>query len=580
MGRSAKKTEAIWKDTDKYPFSIQYKYPLSIRNRCFFFWSTTTKGWKATINLADRLTEANRICVVYLFGEAKREIILRHIEKINNCKVIVLWADYIETEKIEIVMSGADTIKTVSKWGIGFKIEIDERNPYANNAIENDLHEIHAEQITEISEGRKALASIQEQIVQNGYENLSSSDGIVRADEVSHISELLKIIRGLYQYGIEADTQEEYAYKLLHLEKWCGAGIDGNTGNLEKLGVVYDDGTEPVQLSLFDTTSWGIIEFVKEFHAICDNEIERNGFVDLRTVFQHMQDAPYGMYPCNYYGLCIGIALQKYRSGYYVSGNLITQKSDDFLWVSTVKFVLQNEKESRSRPVYIYSQTEKQIELARKILAIFKPDRNVGVICLENVLTDARSWFNDNVMYDTVQRMLPELYEILSLWEPRVCSNNTEMYADWLTDEKAEQIKADIANIDKNFIKMLSDKYGTEKASLYAKSQGMRGGAVGWLHSVEMVDERVDNYMNNETVCRECGAIIHNIGYEVYENGFQGNRARLTKQNIINLNKKFLGRYQNEYFCLSCLCEALEKTEWEIYESMVRFKEQGCELFG
>lgn len=573
--------KTVWKDTNKYPFSIQYQYPLSVRNRCLFFWATTLKGWKAIINFADKLTEPNRISVVYLFGKAKQDLLLRHIEKKNNPKLIVLWSDCIEIEHISVVMDGAETIKlVVKKWGVFPRgTEVDECNPYENNAVENELHEIHKKQIDSIKNGRKLLSYIRNQILQSGYKNLSDSMNIVRADGEAHITDLQRSIKGLYPCGAETDTQTEYAYKLLHLEKWSNAGVEGKTENLEKLGVTYDDGTEPVQLSLFDTTSWGIVEFVKEFRMMCDREIEENGFVDLRTVFLHMQDIPYGMYPCNYYGLCIGIALRKYKSGYYCSGNLKTVRTEAINWGITTKFIFDSYGAKRPSPVYIYTQSDRQIELAESLLKIFEPKWDVGVVCLENVLTVARSWFNDNIMYDTVQRTIPILFEILNLWEPCVCSKITEKYADWLTAEQAEQVKADIRNIDTNFLNMLADNYGSNMSELYAKSQGIKGGAVGWLHSKEMVDERVENYMKKETVCRECGAIIHNIGYEVYKDGFPGEHARLTKQNVINLNKKFLGRYQNEYFCLRCLCEILEITEWELYEKMIQFKEQGCALF-
>lgn len=329
----------------------------------------------------------------------------------------------------------------------------------------------------------------------------------------------------------------------------------------------------------FDNTSWGIVEFVKEFRNVCDTEIKRNGFVDLRMVFRHMQDIPYGMYQCNYYGLCVGISLQKYRKGYYISGNLKTSKSENIDFAISAKYIMESFNAKRPIPFYIYKQSEKQIHLAENMMKIFEPKWNIETVCLENVLTVARSWICENILYDTAQRTIPKLFEILSLWEPCVCSNITEQYADWLTDEMVDKVKVDLQNVDKHFLDILTENYGAEMSALYAKSQIVKGGAVGWIHSKEMVDERVENYMKKETVCRECGAIIHSCGYEVYENGFQGNHAKLTKQNVINLNKKFLGRYQNEYFCLKCLCEVLDTDEWALFQKMLDFKEQGCELF-
>lgn len=533
------------------------------------------------LNLADRLTESNRICIVYLYGEAKEELIQRHVTKLNNPKVIVLWASYISPEDIERVNKGIEGINIVKKWGYPKNkenLKIDEIFRFDYKSEIHDWLESHRKLAEEIEAGKRANENIIFKTMQNGFE-IVGKNRIISAKENEHIRYLLKEIRTIYPSGAESDTDTEYAYKVLHFEKWCKAGIERDYGALDKLGIHYeDDLMEYVQLSLFDNTSFGVKEFAREFQNICDDEIGKNGYVDLRMVFKQMQEAPYGLYKCNYYGLCIGIALQKYSKGYYKSGNLITHYTENVSFPAEAKYIMDSFKETRPKASYIYTQSKAQVELAEKILKIFpRDDWGVNCLCLEDVLTNARSWFCDNVLYDTVQRSFPELFEIINLWEPCVCSNITEKYAEWLTDEKVELIKEGIKHIDENFLIMLSQKYGPEKAELYRKSQGVKGGAVGWLHSRDFVDERVEKYMK-ETVCRECGAVIHDYN-EVYEDRYRGNHARMTKSNIVNLNKKLLGRYQTEFFCLQCLCEEFECTEWEMYEKMQSFKEQGCELF-
>lgn len=582
MARHRKKAAVVWKDTNKYPFSILYSYPLAIRNRCLFFWATELKGWRAVLNLADRLTEPNRICVVYFFGN-KIEPIKKHIDKLNNDKIFVLLADC-DLEEMQTVMSGVEAINKAKKWGFYKGAEIDERNPYENETLESQLEQyFKAEEIiSSIKNGRKALAGIQEKILRNGYKNLSENMKEVRADETGHLQDLVRAIKSLYPYGAEGDTQEEYAYKMVHFEKWCNSGIDGNMGKLEKLGVSYtDEKTEFVQLSLFDNTSWGIVEFVKAFRRICDSEIEKNGFVDLQMALQRMKDPPYGMYQCNCYGLCIGIALSKYSKGYLFCSCLYTQRTEDSDLAATVKFIFENEGRRTHGKALIYNQSEKQIRLVEKLLDVFGINKDIGVVCMQNAISYMVKWLEENAKYDTVQRLVPELFEILNLQEHEKCSNVTERYADWLTDEKAEQVKKDIRNIDNNFLEMLTKKYGAEKTALYRKSHGAGRTARSWLWKVEIVDDEVDNYMKKETICRECGLTINKLGYQVSDgvNGHNGKLATLTKQNVINLNKKFLGRCQNEYFCLNCLCEVLDTDEWSLYEKMLAFKEQGCELF-
>lgn len=583
MGKTKKPQNAVWKDTNKYPFAIQYQYPLSIRNRCLFFWASTLKGWKAVINLAGRLTEDNRICVVYLYGESNLEIVKRHIEKLNNQKLIVLWADYISHEDMECINKGIESINALKKLGVKSEedLAICEIFFYDFKSKIHDILRMHSEHEEPIEKAKATNENIVRQIKEKGFLNVESGKSISAKDD-EHIQSLLKEINSIYSYGAEADTDVEYAYKMLHFEKWCEVGISGDYGTLSKLGVDYkDDTAEYIQLSLFDTTSYGVKEFVRCFQEICDRDMEKNGFVDLRTVFREMKKPPFGLYKCNYYGLCIGIALRKYSRGYYKSGNLITHYTEDILFPVEAKYIMDSFEMKRPVSSYIYTQSPEQIKLAEKILEIFQTNRKTNCMCLENVLTYARSWFQDNVFYDTVQRTIPKLFEILNLWEPCVCSRVTEKYAEWLTDEKVQQIKEDIKHIDQKFLNGLKEKYGATRAELYRKSQYVKGGAIGWLHSVEMVNERVDRYMK-ETVCRECGETIRN-SYDVFDDDyFRGNKgkfAKLTKQNVINLNKKFLGRYQTEFFCLRCLCEELGLTEWEIYEKMQEFKEQGCELF-
>lgn len=581
-----KRENYTWKDTNIYPFSIQYSYPLSVRNRCLLFWASTLKGWRAVLNLADKLTEPNRMCVVYLFGEEKRETIIKHISKMNNEKLVVLWADYIPKEEMQVVDAAVEEIRKAKKWAFRKDDEIDDRNPFLNECLEDRFNPALGSQkeiIDKIKDGRMQNTAIMESILRNGYKNLSENMKEVRANELGHLQDLMKVIRNRYPYGAESDTQEEYAYKMVHFGKWCNAGIEGNTDKLEKLGVSYaDEKSEFVQLSLFDNTSWGIVEFIKMFRSICDSEIEKNGFVDLLMVFRHMKSPPFGMYQCNYYGLCIGAALNKYSKDYLFSGYLQTMRMEDVDLAAMVKFTIENENMKHIASPLIYRQSEKQIKLVEKLLDIFDIKQNIGVVCMQSALLYMRGWFEKNVRYDTVQRLVPELFEILDLWEPCVCSNATERYADWLTDEKVKQVKKDVRNIDNHFLEILTEKYGVEMSALYQKSRFIKGGAIGWLHSVKLVDERVENYMKKETVCRECGAIIHSTGYQVYNEKASINSVKyenLTKQNIINLNKKMLGRYQNEYFCLKCLCEVLDTDEWSLYEKMLAFKEQGCELF-
>ena len=574
--------KAVWKDTNKYPFSIRYEYPLAIKSRCLFFWADTLKGWRAVINLADKLADKNKVCVVYLFGEAKEEILQRHIKKLESKRVVVLWANCVSTEQIENINNAISDIDNARGWGARFdKLEIED---IFNFDYEKELREhfIASEKEQEsIGKGKESAERAKANILKCGYKNISDGS-LCPGQEEAHITYLFKIIEKIYPYGAEADAKTEYAYKVAHFEKWCEVGLNGDYESLSRLGVTYQDSTaQYFQLTLFDDTSWGIREFVNEFRKICDAEIEKNGYFVLSRIMQKTMEPPYGMYECNYYGLCIGIALRKYAKGYYLGHMLQTQYTEEANISLLTARAVRSLFEKRRHEVYFYAQSEKQVRLAKKLIEMFPYGYEFSpkCICLQNVLTSVRDWIQRNVRYDTIQRDIPELFGLVNLWEPEVYSKDTEKYAEWLTDENAERVMETIENTDKRFLERLSQKYGEEKALLYKKGNYIKGGAIGWLHETEQVDERVEWYMK-ETVCRECGAVFANK-YKIYENddAQRGKTKELTKQNIINLNKKLLGRYQNESFCLNCLCEVVGMTQWELYEKMLSFKEQGCELF-
>lgn len=580
--------ETVWRDTNIYPFAIQYEYPMYVDSRCLFFWATTLKSWKAIINLAAELAVGNKISVVYLYGDGDAELVKKHIDKLGNPRLIVLWADYIAKERLTAIKTAIAEIGTLRKWGLILGEEPEARDIFDND-YEQNIRRVAAnpdEHISVIQSGRAEAEAIKQETLQRGYKQLMNitplADYYASATAEGHISYLKRMIKNIYPFGAEADTTEDYAYKVLHFERLCRDGMGGDYKRADKLGVRYREGASGgMQMSLFDDTSLGIRAFVDEFRRICDRGIAENGFTLLADVVRQMMSPPYGMYECNYYGLCVGIALQKYRKGYYI-GELLTSGYSEYADIpKAVTYTVQNLAIKRLMPFYIYTQTEKQIQLAKRLRETFPPDYDAhnGTECVQSSLTYVRSWITKHVHYDSIQRAEPKLFEMTSLWAPCVYSKKTEEYAEWLTTETAERVKTELEQADDKFFEMLAEKYGRADAELYRKSQYVKDGGIGWTSTTEYVDGRVEWYMK-QLRCRECGAILQKE-YQVHENDdFSGGRIeKLTQQNIINLNKKMLGRYQKEYFCPRCLCEVLDTTEWGLYEKIQDFKQQGCELF-
>lgn len=54
--------------------------------------------------------------------------------------------------------------------------------------------------------------------------------------------------------------------------------------------------------------------------------------------------------------------------------------------------------------------------------------------------------------------------------------------------------------------------------------------------------------------------------------------AKIDK-NTIGLNKKFLGRQVEKFFCLNCLSEHLDISVEDLRAKVEEFKNQGCTLF-
>jgi len=301
------------------------------------------------------------------------------------------------------------------------------------------------------------------------------------------------------------------------------------------------------------------------------------GIFSLSGLLAKLAAPPFGLYYNNYYGLALGLALGKYQDGYYC-GDVYTSYTDHDL-AALLALYLSPGRRGRVRDIYIFRQSEKQLAFARRLLEVFPYDGIMSErLSVKFAIMSARVWCEKHIHLDTVERWEPKMFEILNVEAPEVYSKRTEEWADWLTAEKAVDLKQRLPKCDERFLAMLTEKYGEKRAQGFRQTYYMPRFAVGWLHKQEDVDERVERYMT-AIVCRECGVPLSEYGYQVYENGIEGQSAMLTRQNVINLNKKLLGSYQNEFFCLSCLCEVLECTEWELYEKMQDFKLQGCELF-
>lgn len=580
MSQNVKKA-VEWRDTNIYPFSVRYEFPQAVRNRFLFFW-VSTKGWRKILNMAAKMVRPNKLCLVYVYGDVKISSIEKYLRKLDKENLVVLLADYITDEQLQIIAEGQDKLKWLKRIGLAV---IDEAEPFHSDLAKLSEHLTEDVQIKAVID-KAALINdvIRQTIEQQGYKRLLSGQQVAGA-KVEHIEALMDIARAFYPCGVEVDTSGDYAYKLLHFKKLCRLGLDGDvcSAAVIKCGVCYTVANQSYQLSLFDNTSQSVSVFVDFVHSYCDSELANNGYFSLISLLAQLTKPPFGLYYSNYYGLALGLALSKYQFGYYCGDGICTCCKFDF---GQLVDMLLSPKSRGYYLVYIYRQTDKQLGFVKRMQQLFglepSPYSQLAFDCVESAIHGARKWCGEHIHYDTVQRFSSELFAILNSQKEEKYSNISENWADWLTEEKVVELKQRLAECDNKFLTRLAAKYGRRKCDLYVKGHGyLKQQGRSWLYDVNAVDEEVESYMS-KTICRECGAEFRTgrMSYQVLEgDDFGGQIADLYSKDIIALNKKLLNPNGTEFLCLRCLCEFLECSEWDLYEKTVQFKEEGCTLF-
>lgn len=598
MGSKRKKI-VEWKDTRTQAFFPEYKYSLSIRNRYVFFWALG-KNYRKMMNFAANFTEPSCICAVYVFGDiGKTETFKAYAEE---KKLLALHLPGIQ--------AAIDTELSFYKWlgklkSCGLRdgenpsvIWVDDRERHIRaqengvDGLSNSIDEYNEKCRLWKTEHPAALAAI-ENAFADCYHLYGLLDGKLDGSLGGHSAALEKAAVRLYPFGIEADKPKEYAYKTASARKLANSALTG--GGADSLGINLANSLG--QLSLFDITTMGASEAINTLQVWCDGEMERYGCFSLNEAWSILERPPFGAYMCNWYMWIFAYVLRKYADGSYFAGDHIgytcrIPEGGDGLINALVYATEKGIK--RKGDTAIFTQNAEQDEFMRLIWRLFDIDKPWHETT-SSAIGQARSWITDNVHYATLAMVDKRLLEILRY---RECfcwysKGYEKEFLPWIRDN-FDSLYAAIRNVDNTLYKWIKSKYGKLRADLFFKFHYVKGGAIGWLHSEEMVMEAVERYMKIENVCRECGRPLvfqglRDIGDDESEKGrghtkahyeyFEGEEYRFSEKEIIGLNKKLLGRYQNEYFCIPCLCEICESDAARLYEMMEGFKEQGCALF-
>lgn len=570
--------QAEWVDTNNEVFYVAHKFPISITNRYWIFYANLRKGWRKILNLASALANRNRLSVVFLYGEIKNETLTNYLSKLNNRQLIVLRADYVTNEAIALIEDSEKWLKGLQKSGGRKKGEdgeflFDVSDTFLKYSI---VDPTSVEGYNKFLQAKAELGHIKNAVITNGYAVLGAVGAKrVRGNDDFIVSDLLNIAKEIYPFGIESEADSDFAYKRVSITRLIEAALSGQTENnlVDNLNLRINNDSADMQLSLFGY-SISANTFIDFIHEWCDSALKEKGYFKTSELFYELTKSPYGMYECNYYYYLYACAFKRYiRKGlFYGDQNMHTKEADTVYWCRDNIFF----------PT-IFNQAPKQRRFVKRFCKLFDIDEDIKD--LPKAVQYARTWTTEHICCDTVDRISHTLFEILSKgFKGEHYTIDTERYDDWLTDDKYDYLYAKLRTVDTDFKARLEREYGKEKTALYWKFFYWKGSAVSWLHKKENVDEKVEHYMK-QIICRECGNMIQpltttDLSYEAIEtiDGKMETREFTVKQ-VLGLNKKYFGRYQNEYFCIPCMCEILGLTAFELWDKMHQFKEAGCELF-
>ena len=555
-----------WRDTAP-PWLRTVNYSLLVRNRYVFYYAISGKH-KKIINMAKALASPNHIGVVFIFGiRPKKETIQKNLDEcpfpllvllVDISMELIQEYDQVSKEKkrIEKITSAEELVTTVSK--IKKAIE-------AGAIKDATAHKIFAEELALLNRYPQLLDELMQ--AQDNEAIAVSNFGAKSHITSDYNSELASIAATLYPYGVEANAPSEDAGKMLAIKKLveCAkAGVD--TAFAEQyVGMVFAP-----QLSLFGT--YNSMQVMDEIASYVDDALARDGAICVRCFLQKFMSQPYGLYECNFYMFHLAAGIRHlYEPGHYWNDGVASYEVDMF---AQIRFYLQNMDSKRVHPATIYRESPKMQEMTSAMSEIFGNLFVASPRNLDGAIMTAISWCW-NHLQEPLAVTDPRWHELMWNKNEMVLPALAEKYYDFVMDIEAR--KRDLLSTRSIVEARYPDR---KKLELYYKSNYIRGGAIG-TYAAEDFYERVDQYMQSD-VCRECGRQFDlplKSGTSYCCQDDKGNILRFTKKEIIGLNKKLLGRFQNEYFCIPCLCEVLDNTPTELYEKVHAFREQGCELF-
>ncbi|MGN0619031.1 MAG: hypothetical protein ACI4J7_08420 [Ruminiclostridium sp.] len=598
--------EIEWKET-RFPFSIEYDLSLFVRNRCVLF-HCLSRNIRKTINYVARLSSPYQICVIYVYGAVKAATVQSILDKAPN-NIMCLIASAVTAEDLKALADHRKWLDNLKGRGLLKIINPGHRKSEYSNTIVGveygdepsehwyktynqpqckELYSYYLDGIAIMRNSKEASERISNVLTSDldVLANFPAGKKSISGAVDMHNSELLEIIRRLYPYGVESDTSDEYAVKMLKAKKIVSAVVNNEQSkDIDKLSIHFSSAGG--QICFWDNTTFGADQCVDWLSSKISNALAEKGCINLSHLWAEFSKPPYGAYPSNWYNYLFAVSIKKcYKDGMFFGDSLQSYP----IKLPSLASAISN------KFGFLFQQNEKQDEFRRLFAKLFDliPEETT-----QGVITQVRSWTTANLMYTPLDWIDHNFHNILcggdEIFKERSWEKRQQIwyefgyeakYLPWLK-ENFPVLYRRVRTADKDFKQVLAAEYGEQKAELYCKFHTIKGSAVGWLHRTEIVKEQVMRYMK-VTVCSECGKPICPEGlnpqyaYEHFEYDPITHKSKtfdFSEKDILGINKKLLGRNTTNCFCINCLCEVAETTPTHLWEMIRDFKEQGCTLF-
>lgn len=572
-----------WRET-RPEFTKKRALTLFVRNRYVFFGCASPRKWRAALNFAAEFAEESRICLLYVFGTPRGGIsaLAKAAASFPGHIVCAVYPDL--DGDLAAIDEYFALCKKLKKEGF---VDADNNE----TAVYSEMREKTYRLVSEHKIPRDNLLYLQlkreRRVIKRYRQALADiakvqekpaacvSNFAKRATIVPDEKTLTELARDLFPFGVEADTDDEKAVKITGAKKYINKAIEGD---FSQLGIALHGEIE--QYSLFDDFTRGATELVEYAKEFCRERLRDKGYFYLAELWSVLEMPPFGAYDCNWYLYLFAVITREFFT-------------EEYRWLLNIVSVSGNDHDpvfaltKRYSTFVIYIEDESSVKLARLVSRLFDIPENLPYYKysphkhLDVAINKARSWC-ENVQ--TPLSWIDDRFrELFTAHESEWCRRGAaDKFVTWL-EADFDDLYQRIRTIDTDFDNSIIPKYGKKRVKLWRSHYYVKGGAVSWLHSAKHFTERLVNYMEKSVSCRECGRIISDDklpgGYDKQVITETGEELYFTPKDIIGLNKKFLGRYQNEYFCLDCLCEVLDVTPERLYEKIHFFKEAGCTLF-